>query len=50
GSSTAFECAFSQRGLTVTLLHNSLDPNTMEALYILKNNYSSGDLVAAAGL
>ena len=45
-SSTASECAFSQEGLTVTLLHNSLNPDAVEALQILKDSYRSGDLAA----
>ncbi|KIK78715.1 hypothetical protein PAXRUDRAFT_163239, partial [Paxillus rubicundulus Ve08.2h10] len=48
GSSTPSEQSFSQRGLTVTLLHNSLHPDTVEALQLLKDSYSSGDLTAAA--
>ncbi|KIK80870.1 hypothetical protein PAXRUDRAFT_157460, partial [Paxillus rubicundulus Ve08.2h10] len=47
GSSTASEHAFSQGGLTVTMMHNSLSPNTVEALQILKNGCSSGSISAA---
>ena len=46
GSSTASEHAFSQGGLTVTLLCNSLNPDAVEALQILKDSYRSGDLAA----
>ncbi|KAF8840095.1 hypothetical protein BDN67DRAFT_1053468 [Paxillus ammoniavirescens] len=37
-----------QRDTSVTLLHNSLHPDTVEALQLLKDSYSSGDLTAAA--
>ncbi|KIK73746.1 hypothetical protein PAXRUDRAFT_177607, partial [Paxillus rubicundulus Ve08.2h10] len=49
GSSTAYEHAFSQGGLTVTVMHNRLSPKTVEALQILilKNRYSSGSMSAA---
>ncbi|KIK79802.1 hypothetical protein PAXRUDRAFT_767957, partial [Paxillus rubicundulus Ve08.2h10] len=47
GSSTASEHAFSQGGLTVTVMHNRLSPNTVEALQILKNGYSSGTMSAS---
>lgn len=46
GSSTASEHVFSQGGLTVTLLRNSLNPDAVEALQILKDSYRSGDLAA----
>ncbi|KIJ15093.1 hypothetical protein PAXINDRAFT_38586, partial [Paxillus involutus ATCC 200175] len=39
GSSTASERAFSQGGLTVTVMRNRLSPKTVEALQILKNGY-----------
>ncbi|KIK90704.1 hypothetical protein PAXRUDRAFT_151346, partial [Paxillus rubicundulus Ve08.2h10] len=48
GSSTPSERSFSQGGLTVTLLCNSLHPDTAQPLQLLKNSYSSGDLTAAA--
>ncbi|KIJ06510.1 hypothetical protein PAXINDRAFT_91882, partial [Paxillus involutus ATCC 200175] len=48
GSTTPSERSFSQGGLTVTLLCNSLHPDTVEALQLLKDSYSSGDLTAAA--
>ena len=46
GSSTASEHAFSQGELTVTLLCNSLGPDAVEALQILKDSYRSEDLAA----
>ena len=47
GSSTASERAFSQGGLTVTVLCNLLNPESVESLQVLKSVYSSGDLSAA---
>ena len=46
GSSTASERSFSQGGLTVTQLRNSLSAESVEAVQILKNAYSKGDLAA----
>lgn len=47
GSSTASERAFSQGGLTVTVMCNRLSPKTVEALQVLKDGYSSGCMSAA---
>ncbi|KIK96650.1 hypothetical protein PAXRUDRAFT_46550, partial [Paxillus rubicundulus Ve08.2h10] len=39
GSSTASKCAFSQGGLTATVMCNRMSPKTVEASQILKNGY-----------
>jgi hypothetical protein len=46
GSSVPSERAFSSGGITGTLLRNRLNPETYEALQILKSGYKSGILTS----
>jgi hypothetical protein len=47
GSSVPSERAFSSGGITVTSLRNKLNPDTFEALQILKGGYRSGLLTSS---
>ena len=47
GSSVPSERAFSSGGMTGTKLRNQLDPDTFEALQMLKAGYRNGVLTSA---